>query len=58
MNLTQYVSLREISEQKQINYHTLRRWKIRSRVREERRGTMIFIRRRDVGKILKVGGVK
>ena len=58
MTIKGYVTLSSISEQRKINYHTLRRWLGKTKVKTERAGTMILIKQTDVPKILAVGGVK
>lgn len=55
MNLNTYTTLSEIAQRERINYHTLRKWKMKARVKETRVGTVMLIKKTDVSRILRAG---
>lgn len=52
MKIHQYTTLKNLSDEKSVNYHTLRSWVLRSRVKTKKMGNMILIRKKDVNKIM------
>jgi len=55
MKLDDYITLKQIATTHRINYHTIRKWAIKSRVDTRRLGVQIFIKRQDVQKVLEAG---
>lgn len=55
IRLEDVTTLKDIARKESVNYHTLRRWLNKTNVRQEKKGTVIFIKKSDVSKILAAG---
>jgi hypothetical protein len=56
LSMTHRKTLAVIASEERVNYHTLRRWLLKSKVKCQRVGTTYLVRACDVKKIVKAGG--